>query len=71
MGTYTERLVLVRKAIDEILVSGQSVSYQGRSLTMADLRMLRDLEKDYEAQAANETATCKGRNRITYVTPLS
>lgn len=71
MGVYTDQLALVRSAIREVLTSGQSVSYQGRSLTMTDLKTLRDLEKDYEAKAAQETACVKGRNRVIYVTPLS
>lgn len=71
MATYTERLVLVRAAIDQILSSGQNVSYQGRSLGMANLSELRKLEKEYEAAAALETAKCKGRSRLIYVTPVS
>ncbi len=71
--TYTERLKLVKKAIDDLLTSGQEVIYNGRRLIMADLGELRTLEKDYETQAAIElrAANCGGRSRITYVTPQS
>lgn len=71
MGVYADQLALVRSAITEILTSGQSVSYQGRSLSMADLKTLRELEKDYEEKAAQEVASSKGRSRLTYVTPIS
>lgn len=69
MATYTERLQYVRDAIDEILKGGQAVSYEGRSLSMANLTELRKLEVAYENAAAQEAACKKGRNRIIYVTP--
>lgn len=69
MATYTERLELVRNAIDHILTTGQNVSYQGRSLGMANLAELRKLEVAYQIEAQNESG--KARNRIVYVTPLS
>lgn len=69
--TYTERLELVRTAIDEILSTGQSVSVDGRNFSMADLSELRKLELDYETRAARETATRKGRNRLIYVKPVT
>lgn len=67
--TYAQRLQLVKNAIDELVTSGQNVSYQGRSLTLANLAELRKLEIDYANEAAKEAALCKGRNRIVYVTP--
>ena len=67
--TKKEMLSSTRAAIKEILDSGQSVSKEGRVLTMADLRTLRDLEKDYEAEVAAEDAKAAGRNRIIYVVP--
>lgn len=67
--TKKEMLSSVRKAIKEILDTGQSVSKEGRTLTMADLKTLRDLEKDYEAEVAAEDAKASGRNRIIYVQP--
>lgn len=69
--TYAERLANVVAAIHEILVTGQSVSYQGRSLSMADLDSLRKLEKEYEAEAANELATCAGRSRVYNIAPMT
>lgn len=71
MATYTERLKLVQDAIDRVLVSGSSVSYAGRSWTAANLTELRKLEAAYQSMANQEIARCKGRNRITYVTPIS
>lgn len=67
--TKTQLLSATRRAILEILNTGQSVSKEGRVLTMADLGALRSLEKDYEAEVATETAKASGRNRIIYVNP--
>lgn len=69
--TYAERLAKVKLAIDDILEGGQNVSYEGRSLGMANLSELRKLEKDYENQAAGELALTPGRNRIIYITPVT
>lgn len=71
MATWAQRLQLVKDAIDEILTTGQNVSYQGRSLGMANLSELRKLELAYTIEATNEAAKCKVRNRIIQVTPLS
>lgn len=73
MATYKERLVAVRTAIDELVAGGQSVQYQGRSLTMASLETLMKLEEQYSEKAAQEDlAACKrGRSRVIYVTPMS
>lgn len=69
--TYAQRLQLVRDAIDDIVTSGQGMSEDGRDLRMADLNMLRELEKDYERRADEEAAkaanACRGRNRAIYV----
>jgi hypothetical protein len=72
MGVYQDRLVLIRAAITEILETGQSVSYAGRNLTLADLKTLQDLEKDTVVLANNETsAQCgAGRSRISYIVPI-
>jgi hypothetical protein len=67
--TKTQLLSAVREAILEILQTGQAVTKEGRVLTMADLQTLRNLEKDYEAEVAAESATKSGRNRLIYVTP--
>lgn len=71
MATYTERLAAVRTAIDELVAGGQSVQYQGRSLTMANLDTLMKLEERYAEKAAQEemSACDRGRSRIVYVTP--
>lgn len=69
--TYAERLVKVRAAIDALVVSGQSVSYEGRSLTMANLSELRKLEIEYENKAAQELANCPARSRTYYPTPVT
>jgi hypothetical protein len=71
LPTYAERLVLVKTAIDELLTSGQAVSYEGRSLSMANLSELRKLEIEYENKAAEELAPCAARSRIIYVTPVT
>lgn len=64
---YKERLQLVRDAIDEILLTGQSVAYEGRRLDMANLEDLRRLEAEYEKRAAAEAG--RGRNRLIYPVP--
>lgn len=71
MATYTERLALVRSAIDEILTGAQAVSYEGRSLSMANLSELRKLEIEYQNEATKELACQSGRNRVVYVTPVT
>lgn len=73
MATWAERLASVRTAIDELVAGGQSVSYQGRTLTMASLDSLMKLEEKYSEKAAQEAlpATQRGRNRVIYVTPES
>lgn len=73
MATWAERLESVRTAIDELVAGGQSVSYQGRSLTMASLESLMKLEEKYSEKAAQENLPTqqRGRNRIIYVTPES
>lgn len=58
--TAAERLALVRAAIDDILIGGQSVSYNGRSVTMANLPALRDLERAYLIEANREAAAAAG-----------
>lgn len=71
MATYKVRLQKVQDAIDEILVTGQSLRFGDRQLTSADLNALRELETDYIARAAAEAnaANGAGRGRVTYVTP--
>ncbi len=71
--TTAERLELVRLAIDEILLTGQSVAYEGKSLSMPDLNGLRALEKELMERLGSEQAASSsssvGRNQIIYVEP--
>lgn len=53
-ATAQERLDDVRQAIRAIMYGGQSYKIGSRSLTRADLSMLRDLEKELEAEIAQE-----------------
>lgn len=71
--SYTDRLVAVRTAIDELVAGGQSVTYQGRSISMANLDSLMKLEEKYSNLAAQEgLSDCnKGRSRVVYVTPVT
>lgn len=69
--TYAERLVKVQAAIDALVSSGQSVSYEGRNLTMANLSELRKLETEYANKAAQELANCPSRSRTYYPTPVT
>lgn len=69
--TYGEQLAKVKTAISEILETGQSVSYGGRSLTSADLKALRETERDYEIKAQAEIAETCGRSRVSYITPIT
>jgi len=69
--TYAERLVEVRAAISALLKSGQSVSYEGRSLQLANLSELRKLEGEYESKANAELAEAPARNRVYYPRPIT
>ena len=53
--TPSQMLAEVNKAIQAILVGGQSYKIGSRSLTRADLALLRDMQHDLEAQVAAET----------------
>lgn len=61
--SYTERLRLVRIAIDRILAGHQSVSYADRQYTRANLGQLQALEQRYERLARQEAAQLSGRGR--------
>lgn len=67
--TYTERLTLVREAIDKILSGSQSWRFGERQYTRADLGTLQRMEVHYAKMAAKEQAATRGRgrNRIRYV----
>lgn len=49
-GTDAELLAYTRAAIAQVTMHGQAYSYDGRSLTRADLADLRKQEAHYEAK---------------------
>ena len=51
--TKRQRLEQVNKAIETILVGGQSYKIGSRSLTRADLGLLKTMLEDLEAQLAS------------------
>ena len=57
MSDYTPAQMLgeVNKAIQAILIGGQSYKIGSRSLTRADLKLLRQMQNDLMAQAAAGT----------------
>lgn len=59
MDNYSpvQMLAEVNKAIQSILIGGQSYKIGSRSLTRADLGLLRDMQNDLKAQVADETET--------------
>jgi len=52
-----QRLAEVNKAIQAVLLGGQSVKLGSRSVTRADLALLRAMRDDLAAQLENETAS--------------
>ena len=52
--TKRQRLEQVNKAIETILVGGQSYKIGSRSLTRADLGLLKTMPEDLEAQLASD-----------------
>lgn len=55
--TPSQMLAEVNKAIQSILLGGQSYKIGSRSLTRADLGLLRDMQHDLQAQVASEEAS--------------
>ena len=55
--TPAQMLGEVNKAIQNILIGGQSYKIGSRSLTRADLALLRDMQHDLEAQIAAEESS--------------
>lgn len=55
--TPAQMLSEVNKAIQSILLGGQSYKIGSRSLTRADLGLLRDMQHDLQAQVASEEAS--------------
>lgn len=63
----TELLGQVNAAIKTILVGGQSYKIGSRSLTRADLAMLKSLRDDLEAQiAADDSGPLLGRTYVAF-----
>ena len=63
----TELLRQVNAAIKTILVGGQSYKIGSRSLTRADLAMLKSLRDDLEAQiAADDSRPLLGRTYVAF-----
>lgn len=54
--TAEQRLVEVNNAISNILVGGQGYRIGSRSLTRADLNTLLNMQRDLQAQLANQDA---------------
>lgn len=59
MDEYTleQRLAEVNKAIHAVLLGGQSYKLGSRSVTRADLALLRSMRDDLEAQLQSEDAS--------------
>ena len=55
--TLKQRLLEVQTAIQAVLLGGQSYKLGSRSLTRADLAMLRTMENDLKAQVAAEESS--------------
>ena len=65
--TPAEMLAQVNTAITKVLCGGQSYKIGSRSLTRADLAMLKSMRDDLEAQLANEDSGClMGRTYVAY-----
>ncbi len=62
-----ELLEQVNTAISTVLAGGQSYKIGSRSLTRADLAMLKSMRDDLEAQlAAEESASLLGRTYVAF-----
>ncbi len=53
-GTVEERLLEVNDAISRVLIGGQSYKLGTKSLTRADLSTLLAMQRDLQAQLANQ-----------------
>ncbi len=54
MTAAEEKLIEVNNAISNILVGGQSYKIGSKSLTRADLETLLNMQRDLQAQLANQ-----------------
>jgi tryptophanase len=66
--TWQERFDEVQDAISHIVTSGQSVTYNGRAMTMANLAELRKLADYYESKITAEGSKVR-RSRVSYIIP--
>jgi len=55
--TKEEQLAEVNKAIYSVLAGGQSYTIGSRSLTRADLSLLKQMREELEAQITSETSS--------------
>lgn len=51
-----EKLKVIDKAIEAVMLGGQSYTIGSRSLTRADLRQLREMKNELEASIASESS---------------
>ena len=62
-----QRLAEVNKAIQAVLLGGQSYKLGSRSVSRADLALLKAMRDELEAQLANEDSGCLlGRTYVAY-----
>jgi hypothetical protein len=66
---WTELRDAALTAIEEIMTSGSSVAYQGRSLTMANITELRQAVDWFQAQIDASGGTAR-RSTISYIVPV-
>lgn len=63
-GTDQELLDITRAAIAQVTLHGQSYSIDGRSLTRADLKDLREQELYYEARVNAAAGATRNKQNI-------
>lgn len=64
-----QRLEQINKAIETILVGGQSYKIGSRSLTRADLGMLKSMREDLEAQLdTDQSGPLLSRTSVAFLT---
>ena len=65
--TKQEQLDEINKAISTVLVGGQSYSIGSRSLTRADLRLLKEMREELEAEITSDTSSSLLDNTVVAV----
>jgi hypothetical protein len=68
---WSARRDAVWTAIEDVILGGQDVTYEGRRVTLADLDALKKLHAECEQRLASTLDPHAGRNRISYITPQS